>query len=301
MKKLKTYILPFLGWLFLAYLLCASIYILFLLKTENILPTKLFTIFIPLIIGAAIAFFARGKVLKNVENGRYIFRFRVVDIQFIAVFIFCLLIGFSQLSKSLYFNLANVLYLNTIDELPKYTQPPFLELGDWYADRQRAIPLHTFERGSLFNSDKVYVKTLFLLPVFSKEKAYESGAKAWLAFDYSSSMPFEEFVETNGKKQYDEFLSHFKKINVRAFRYFESYPENTLKRVYTELARTHSYFQSGYINIYQGMDTDRDLWAQYYVRQFLYYFIFVIIPLLIVSSLFVRTNHSDSHGNPYQA
>jgi len=286
----RNYVLPFLGWLFLAYVLSSGTYAFFLLQADHVLPSLIFHWTIPFLIAFLIGIVAKNRILKKVDSHIYFLGVNLIEFQFVVIFIISVLIGFTPLAKGLYFNLSNVTYLSSLDDLKKHQQPPFLQLEDWYTDRLRVIPLSSYEFGTVFHANKVHLRTMFLLPLFSNEGAYREGAKAWLAFDYRETITKSEFLETKGKEQFQQFLSHFKKINVRGFSYFESYPEGPSKQVYLELAKTHSFFRRGFAHIYQGQVVDRDLLAQYEARKFLYYFLCIILPLIGVSGYFVKIN-----------
>lgn len=168
-----------------------------------------------------------------------------------------------------------------------YQQPTFLELGEWHTDRMRVMPINTYERGKLWNRQQIHLKSMYLVPIFSQTTAYRTTAKAWLTFKYQETIPYDEFVQNQGKPYFDQFLGHFKKINVTAFLYFEKYPQGKERQIFTNMARLHSYFQSGYANIYQGQTIDRDLISLRYFVYFLSAFFLFVLPIFWLIAKFL--------------
>lgn len=215
----------------------------------------------------------------------------------LVMLLICSAIGlFQPLSISIRYNLGKVLHLQSINDMPPHEQPTFLSLGEWHVDRLRVVPIHTYEDGKLLNFGKVHLKSLFLLPIFSKTDAYESSAKGWLAFKYEHTVSKKEFALDKGQSHFAQSLRHFKKINVGAFLYFELYEPGLEKQVLTQLARNHSYFQSSYSAIYQGNSVDRDWISLHFFIYSALGFFLLILPLYWFTARYLLALPHDHTG-----
>ncbi|MCL7988228.1 hypothetical protein M8998_09790 [Sphingobacterium sp. lm-10] len=264
---------------------------------DDSLPLFITRILLPLFIGAAIS-----SPFVTYLYGKTNFHLLILPMErqaahrfVIIVILICSSVGlFQPLSSSVRYNVGKVLHLQSIEEMPPHEQPTFLSLGEWHVDRLRVVPIHTYENGKLWNRNKVYLKSLFLLPIFSQKTAYRSSAKAWLAFKYENTISKKDFARDKGQSYFEQSLGHFKKINVGGFLSFELYDPGEEKQVLTQLARNHSYFESSYSAIYQGNSVDRD-WISF--RFFVYTvlsFIFIILPIYWLTARYlVRVPDDD--------
>lgn len=262
-------------------LLAASvIYGLYVYVFEDLLPPFLTRTLLPAVTGISVAYFGFASVSTKVEELRTSGADRAswTNVGLYGLIILSTVLLFFPLSKSIRYNFAQVLYLSNIDEMPPYDQPTFLSLGDWHADRMRVMPLNTYRYGHFIYANRVYVQSMFLVPIFSKERAYRASAKGWLAFTYEKSVSRSVFEKDRGASVFAEFFGHFKRINVSGFLYFEQFPAGTERRIFTEMARRHSFFQSAYSNIFIGHVVDRDLISLRYFAYFLLSFLFLFIP-----------------------
>lgn len=185
---------------------------------------------------------------------------------------------------SLRYNLGKVLTISSIQELKPNEQPAFLQVDDWYVDKMRVIPIKTIHSGSFLGFGKPTVNLLLIVPIFSNSNAYRSHAKAWLAFEYSEHFSKKEIKEGADETFLQNSLIHFKRLNIREFRYLEAYPRNSNYEAFLKMAQIHDYFTSGYGNVYLGQYVDRDILSGYLMRYFLFLFAIAGIPLLVILS-----------------
>ena len=191
---------------------------------------------------------------------------------------------FSPLAKSLRFNFGYVKTIPSINALKANDAAVFLEVSDWYVDRMRVIPIQTFQRPGLFSFGQVKLNSLFIVPIFSKDNAYKTHARAWLAFNYTGRISTAEFAEGQGEEFYRSSLTHFKRRNVREFRYLEAYPRGAESETFQQMARAHQYYKSGFSGIYRGQEIDRDVLSAHYFKYALFLFIVVGTPSMFVLS-----------------
>ncbi|SFS85641.1 hypothetical protein [Sphingobacterium wenxiniae] len=250
------------------------------------IPDWLMQIIIPCILGGI----AIQRVYPRLLN-RFEFRLPSYFSTLPKLVLYLLMMGMSLVvihysAKSIRYNFGKTLYVKSVNDLQPHEQPYFLEMGDWYADRLRVIPLNTYEMTGLFTK-KVQLRSLFVMPVFSRNTAYRTKAKAWLAVDYKKIVSETEFKSNQGRDFYEESLSHFRKINVREYLYLEQYPNNKFYRIYLNLVQTHSYFQSGYAYIYKGQNIHRDTLSLYYATVTSVILLLACFPVsLLISLLF---------------
>ncbi len=257
-------------------LVSTVLFALYIHTQDDNFPFFLTRIVLPLSVGAAISsVFTTYIYTKTNLYLRFLpFTHRALHRVAIALILTCsATLLFQPLASSIRYNVGKVLHLESIEEMPPHQQPTFLSLGEWHVDRMRVIPIHTYENGWGWNRNKVHLKSLFLLPIFSQKNAYERAAKAWLAFKYEDTITKEEFALNRGRHSFEQSVRHFKKINVGAFLYFQLYDQGLEKQTLTQLARRHSYFKSSYSAVYQGNAVDRDLLS-------LRYFIYTLLALL---------------------
>lgn len=281
-------------------LVSSLLYAWYIHTQDDGLPIFITRIFLPLAVGTAIS-----SALVSYLNKKYNFYILILPVERPAAhhFVLALLLTcsavllFQPLSNSIRYNVGKVMHLQSIEEMPAHAQPIFLSLGEWHVDRMRVVPIQTYENGKGWNRNKVYLKSLFLLPIFSQKNAYQSSAKAWLAFKYENTISKEEFARNKGRIYFEQSVRHFKKINVGGFLYFELYEQGTEKQVLTQLARNHSYFKSSYSAIYQGNSVDRDWISMRYFVYTLLGLLLVVIPIywLIIRYL-VAIEDDDEHS-----
>lgn len=201
---------------------------------------------------------------------------------------------FPPVAKSLRYNFGYVKTIHSINDLKANQGAVFLELSDWYADRMRVIPLHTYQQSGWFGLGRVELQSLFIVPVFSNEDAYRTHARAWLAFNYTDLMSKKEFAENGGEEFYRSSLVHFKRRNVREFRYLEAYPRGPEYETFMQMARAHHYYKSGFSGVYQGQEVDRDVLSAHYWKYALFFFGLVGVPIMFGVSvlLYVCTGNA---------
>jgi len=192
---------------------------------------------------------------------------------------------FQPVWKSLRYNFGSVLQLSNMKDLKENVNPSFLEVDNWYVDRMRVIPFNYVDEGLNVPLGKVRVNVLFLVPIFQYEDAYRSFARAWLAFDYTKVIDKEDFNENYGQDFVKSSMIHFKRMDLRQFQYFESFPRDDKYRVFTDMQQLHGFYKSGFGNIYLGQDIDRDELSAYYAKYALFLFAIVGIPGLLLLSL----------------
>lgn len=271
-------------------LVSTLLYAWYIHTQDDNLPVLITRILLPLSVGAAVS-----SVFVPYLYGKTYFHLiifpsarPVVHRFVIMALLTCSAVGlFRPLSTSIRYNVGKVLHLHSIEEMPPHKQPTFLSLGEWHVDRMRVSPIRTYEYGQLWNSNKVHLKFLFLLPIFPKKTAYENSAKAWLAFKYEKAISKKEFVKNQGQSYFEEALRHFKKINVGGFWYFELYETGQEKQIFTQLARNHSYFQSSYSAIYQGNSVDRDLISLRFFTYSALCFFLLVVPVYWLTARFL--------------
>lgn len=263
-------------------LVSSLLYAWYIHTQDDGLPFFITRILLPLGVGAAISSAFVSHLYQ--KNNFYVLllpaeRYAAHRFTLTLILTATAIVLFQPLSTSIRYNVGKVLHLQSVEEMPSYEQPTFLSLGEWHVDRMRVIPIHTYENGKGWNYNKVHLKSLFLLPIFSQKNAYQNAAKAWLAFKYENTISKEEFARNKGRAYFEQSLSHFKKINVGAFLYFELYDQGLEKQVLTQLARNHSYFKSSYSAVYQGNSVDRDWISLRYFVYTLLGFLLIVIPL----------------------
>ena len=192
---------------------------------------------------------------------------------------------FQPVWKSLRYNFGSVLHLSNMKDLKENVNPSFLEVDNWYVDRMRVIPFNYMEDGLYVPLGKVRVNVLFLVPIFQFEDAYRSFARAWLAFDYTKVIDKADFNENYGQDFVKSSMIHFKRMDLRQFQYFESFPRDDKYRVFTDMQQLHGFYKSGFGNIYLGQDINRDELSAYYAKYALFLFAIVGIPGLLILSL----------------
>ena len=192
---------------------------------------------------------------------------------------------FQPVWKSLRYNFGSVLQLSNMKDLKENVNPSFLEVDNWYVDRMRVIPFNYMEDGLNVPLGKVRVNVLFLVPIFQYEDAYRSFARAWLAFDYTKVIDKADFNENYGQDFVKSSMIHFKRMDLRQFQYFESFPRDDKYRVFTDMQQLHGFYKSGFGNIYLGQDINRDELSAYYAKYALFLFAIVGIPGLLILSL----------------
>ena len=208
---------------------------------------------------------------------------------------------FSPLTQSIKYNLGNVLTLNSINELKANQSPAFLQLNDWYVDRMRVIPLRTLSPPNLFKWNTYRVSLLFIVPIFSNQDAYKSYAKAWLSFEYIQEFSKQEMQEGLDDEFVNGSMTHFKRLDIREFRYLELIGRNEHYNTFIRMAQVHNYFKSGFGTVYKGQEVDRDILSAHFFKYFLFLCALVGLPsLLIISGIFmflIKRNGNNSELN----
>ncbi|MFZ4260914.1 hypothetical protein ACFRAE_02670 [Sphingobacterium sp. HJSM2_6] len=193
---------------------------------------------------------------------------------------------FQPIARSLHYNLAKVATLNSVQELKAFEKPAFLEVEDWYVDRMQVIPINTIKPLSAITFGKVEQKVLLLVPIFNRDDAYKSNAKAWLAFVYQKTLTAEEAKPANYVEFLNSSITHFKRMNIADFSYLEAYPRGENYDILYEMAKVHTFYKSGFDNIYKGQYVDRDTLAIYYLKYSLFFFLIVgLLAILLISLL----------------
>lgn len=276
---------PMLVGLVLVLVTASLVYGFYIHCYTDTLPRILTFGLLPLLVALTIGYFLIPRIRQLI-----VFKWLSAKTNVLVLYLIFITISmatFVPLANSLRYNIGQVQYLGNIDEMPAHAQSTFLELGEWHTDRMRVMPVNTYERGKWWNRHHVQLKSMYLVPIFSEETAYRTHAKAWLAFKYTATIPYEEFTKNQGKPYYDKFVNHFKRINVTAFRYFERYPRGKEHQLFTNMARVHSYFRSGYTGVYEGHTMDRDLVSIRYFAYFLVVFFLFVVPTMWLISRFL--------------
>ncbi|MGO1596290.1 MAG: hypothetical protein ACTHYC_12705 [Sphingobacterium sp.] len=253
---------------------------------------------IPLLLSLSVLAIFRKRLFGPILTGqRLIERIHISEWLLMITLPVIAAVLFSPLAKSLRFNFGYVKTISSINELAPYQDAVFLEVSDWHVDRMRVIPIQTYRRSGLFNLGKIELNSLFIVPVFSKENAYQTHARAWLAFNYTDRISAKAFAEGRGEEFYRSSLVHFKRRNVREFRYLEAYPRGEEYDTFQQMARAHDYYKSGFSGIYQGQEIDRDVLSAHYWKYALFHFILIGLPLMLGLSMviyFWLTNRGKS-------
>lgn len=287
--RYSDFLLPMIIGVSLVLVISSFLYGLYIHFHYDTFPKSLTLGVLPLLVALGIGYFFIPKMRDRVFFKHILSRTNL-DIHSMGLYLLLIVSSttlFYPLALSIRYNVGKVIYLKNIDDMPAHEQPTFLELGEWYADRMRVIPINTYNRGKFFNRHQVYLKSMYLVPLFSRETAYQNNAKGWLAFKYEETMPLDEFLQNQGKPYFDQFVRHFKSIHVTAFLYFEQYPSGKERQLFTNMARIHSYFQRGYANIYEGRSVDRDLVSMRYFVYFLIIAVIFMLPSLWLISRFL--------------
>lgn len=283
----KRFFLPLLLFEIGSLLLIGAIYALIIYNWNANWPTW-FTWLFPLIISLLLLFIFKNSLFKissaevNPFNGLISNLLLFIGIPVLTV------IFFIPLSQSLRYNFGQVKRLQSINELKAHERPAFLDVEDWYVDRMRVIPLKTVSKPGLFSSKRLEVNVLFIVPVFSREDAYQTFAKAWLAFDYHQTFTKAELQEGRDDEFVNSSLTHFRRMNIREFRYLEAYPRGNQYDAFVKMAQVHNYFKTGFGTVYKGQEVDRDYLSAYFLKYFLFLFSIIGIPVILVLSLLFR-------------
>ncbi len=274
--NLKKSVLSIVILLFLSLSLSSILYILFLFGSSGNWPVWAMIIF-PAVVALFVIFMARQRIGKG-----------LIIIGVMLPILVSLL--FQPLVKSLRYNFGEVRTLKTIYDLKPYDKALFLEAEDWYVDRMQVIPVsREVPLSGLFNLGKRKIETLFLVPIFQKDEPYMAYARGWMAFDYSKMFAADEVNEESVNKFLESSLSHFKRLNLRQFSYLERMPRNNAQDLFSKMSQTHEFYKSGFGNIYQGQDVDRDYLSAYYLKFFLFSLLIIGIPgiLIILAALYL--------------
>ena len=278
--NLKKSVLTLVIGLFLSLSLSSIFYILFLLGSSGNWPAWAMIIF-PAVVALFVIFMARQRIGKG-----------LIIIGIMLPILVSLL--FQPLVKSLRYNFGEVRTLKTIYDLKPYDKALFLDAEDWYVDRMQVIPVsREVPLSGLFNLGKKKIEALFLVPIFQKDEPYMAYARGWMAFDYSKMFAADEVTEESIDKFLESSLSHFKRMDLRQFNYLERMPRNNLQDLFSKMSRTHEFYKSGFGNIYQGQDVDRDALSAHYFKFFLFSLLIIGVPgfLLILAALYLADRY----------
>ncbi len=274
--NLKKSVLPIVILLFLSLSLSSILYILFLFGSSGNWPVWAMIIF-PAVVALFVIFMARQRIGKGL----------IVIGAMLPILVSLL---FQPLVKSLRYNFGEVRTLKTIYDLKPYDKALFLDAEDWYVDRMQVIPVsREVPLSGLFNLGKKKIEALFLVPIFQKDEPYMAYARGWMAFDYSKMFAADEVNEESINKFLESSLSHFKRLNLRQFSYLERMPRNNAQDLFSKMSQTHEFYKSGFGNIYQGQDVDRDALSAHYFKFFLFSLLIIGVPgvLLILAALYL--------------
>ncbi|MEI5985556.1 MULTISPECIES: hypothetical protein [Sphingobacterium] len=274
--NLKKSVLSIVILLILSLSLSSILYILFLFGSSGNWPVWAMIIF-PAVVALFVIFMARQRIGKG-----------LIIIGVMLPILVSLL--FQPLVKSLRYNFGEVRTLKTIYDLKPYDKALFLDADDWYVDRMQVIPVsREVPLSGLFNLGKKKIEALFLVPIFQKDEPYMAYARGWMAFDYSKMFAADEVNEESVNKFLESSLSHFKRLNLRQFSYLERMPRNNAQGLFSKMSQTHEFYKSGFGNIYQGQDVDRDYLSAYYLKFFLFSLLTIGIPgiLIILAALYL--------------
>ncbi len=206
------------------------------------------------------------------------------------------MILFQPIARSLYYNLAKVKTIKSIDELNAFEKPAFLEVEDWYVDRMQVIPFNSIKPLGGLNFGKYEIQTLLLVPIFNREDAYKTNAKAWLAFAYKENIKQDQANDAYLEKFLNSSITHFKRMNIGDFTYLEAYPRGENYDLLYEMAKVHNFYKSGFDNIYRGEDVEREVLANYYFKYSLFLFLIIGLPAILLLSIllnyFVKRNRN---------
>ena len=282
--------------LLLASLMLSSlIYGGLLLKGFSNQPTWALYSF-PFFCAIIILFFLKEPFLSTLNTGVFygFVNWKNLILFFSIPLLTCVL--FQPLANSLRYNVANVLTIQSIKELKQHENTAFLEVEKWYVDKMQVLPINTVKQRGMFQRSKVELNALFLVPVFSKDEAYKSFARAWLAIEYSQIVNKKELDEKKGHPFFKSSLIHFRRLNLLAFNYLEDFPRGANREVFTSLTRSHSFYKSGYGNIFRGQDVDRDILSAYYFKYSLFLGAILATPSLIVLALLLAYLQKRNNG-----
>ncbi len=267
----------------LILLLVCSLFYYLIISSWNINPPEWLAWVIPVITSIAAVLLIRKPLFERFYSD-------ISEINY-APLIVCLIILpvltailFPPLSKSIRYNFGSVIRLNSVNQVKPHKSSIFLELDDWYVDRLQVIPLRTISEPNIFSFGKYKVSILFIVPIFASADPYRSHAKAWLAFDYHKVFSREELNNHLDDEFANNTLIHFKRMDVRAFKYLEAFPRGQEYNVLIQMAQAHSYFKSGFSTVYKGQDVDRDLLAIHSLQYFLFLQVIFGIPLLLIAA-----------------
>jgi len=242
----------------------------------------------PLFCSIIILFLLKDRLLSTINVGSF---FGLLDLKVLILFLGIPILTsmlFQPLAESIRFNMARVLTIQSIKELKQYQSAAFLEVENWYVDKMQVLPLNTMKSLSGFQTTKVELNSLFLVPIFSQDEAYKSFARAWLAIEYSKIVDKKELNKKEVHPFFKSSLIHFRRLNLLDFNYLEDFPRGGNREIFKTLSREHQYFKSGYGNIFKGQDVDRDILSAYYLKYFLFLGFIVGLPSIIILACLFR-------------
>lgn len=236
----------------------------------------------PLVSAILVLLIFRHRFVSTITTG---FRFGLIDLKNVLLFFSIPILTsilFQPLADSLRYNVAKVITIESIKDLEQHQSTAFLEVENWYTDKMQVLPLNTMKDLGWFQRSKVELNVLFLVPIFSRDDAYKSFARAWLAVEYAEVVDKKELDHKKGHPFFRSSLMHFRGLNLLAFNYLEEFPRGENREILTSLTRKHTFFKSGYGNIFRGQDVDRDLLSAHYFKYFLFLTAIVGLPILFV-------------------
>lgn len=287
----KKYFLPVMLFV-LTVLLLAGIGYVAILRTWAIPPPAWLAWIIPGLVSVLLLTFTGRRWFVRIAlkpTSRWLSTYRLYQAMLLLALPFIVIVLFKPMAESLRFNFGQVKVLASVHALKPHEEAVFLELSDWYADRMRVIPIHTFKKlPGWFRPGKIQVNSLFIVPIFSRDDAYRTHARAWLAFHYSDRMTAKDFSQGGDRDFYRSAMIHFKRRNIREFRYLEAFPRGEEYRQFQNMARVHHFFKKGFSGIYQGQDVDRDVMSAYYGKYALFLFALIGLPAMLALSALLR-------------
>ena len=283
----KHVFLPYILLSFTIMLLLGLIFAAFAMGGNSFWPSWAMWI-VPIAVSIVAIWFLRDRYFKDLYLGRHLFAqiyavdvFLYVSLCLISVFIFI------PMGKSIRYNLADVVRLESVNDIKPYESFDFIELNDWHVDRMRVIPFSYFEFAGGANLGKVELNTLFVVPLFSKKDPYLTTAKAWMGFKYTDYVSFINVIRGN-QEDLDEHLrrsyNHFKMRDISDFAYLEALPKNKVRNTFQALAATHTYYNSKYDNVYVGQEVERDILSLYYLQFTLFLYLIFGLPIALLFS-----------------
>ncbi len=281
----KHIFLPYILLSFTIIMVLGLIFAAFSIRGSSFWPSWAMWL-VPIFVSVAGIWFLRDRYLKGLYLGRRLFsQVYAVDIYLylslglISVFIFI------PMMKSIRYNLAEVVRLESVNDIKPYESFDFIELDDWHVDRMRVIPFSYFELAGGSNLGKVELNTLFVVPLFSKKDPYLTTAKAWMGFKYTDYVSIIDAIG-GSEREVGEHLrrsyNHFKMRDISDFAYLEALPKNKVRRMFQALAATHSYYNSKYDNVYMGQEVERDILSLYYLKFMLFVYVTLGLPIALL-------------------